>query len=214
MEIPLAKRLKKKIHREIGYLQDEAIELIYSVQPQAVLHGGTELWRCFGGTRFSDDIDLYFKTLPEAFQTEFREKLESRGLRMGKFKITGNTAFCMISGEQDIKVQIHIGKPPASDTMNYERMDGTSLIIRAVPIDELIVEKAEAYLSRKKIRDAYDVFFLAQSHKFRTETERKLGELIAKFQSPVDEGDLQTIIYAGAVPKFVEMMKYLKGRFR
>ena len=213
MEIPLEKRLKKKIHREIGYLQDEAIELIYSVQPQAVLHGGTELWRCFGGTRFSDDIDLYFGTLPDAFQARFKEKLESRGLRMGKFKITANTAFCTISGVQDVKVQIRIGKPRASEAMGYERMDGTRLIIRAVPIDELILEKAETYVSRKKIRDAYDVFFLAQSRRFRAETEKKLGGLIAKFPSPVDEDDLQAIVYAGAVPKFSEMMNYLRGRF-
>lgn len=214
MQIPLEKRLKKRSHREIGYLQDEVLELVYSVQPNAVLHGGTEIWRCFGGTRFSDDIDLYFETMPVDFRARFSEKLASRGLKLGKFKLTANTAYCTVSNGQEIQVQIHVGKPPASCAIGYGRMDGTPLTVFGVPPDELILEKAQTYLDRKKIRDVYDVYFLSHAHEFRLETEQKLGGMIRKFQPPADEGNLQAIIYAGAVPAFGQMMDVLKGRFK
>lgn len=63
MEIPLEKRLKKRLHVDVGRLQDEAMEVLYSVDNTLVLHGGTAIWRCFSGNRFSEDWTFTAKIL-------------------------------------------------------------------------------------------------------------------------------------------------------
>ena len=59
MKLPLFNRLKKRQHRELALLQDEITDIVYRISDEAVLHGGTAIWRCYGGNRFSEDIDIY-----------------------------------------------------------------------------------------------------------------------------------------------------------
>jgi predicted nucleotidyltransferase component of viral defense system len=58
--IPLSLRIKKESHRKIAQAQDLIIEEVYKKFDRAVLHGGTAIWRCFNGKRFSEDLDFYF----------------------------------------------------------------------------------------------------------------------------------------------------------
>ncbi|MFH1246948.1 MAG: nucleotidyl transferase AbiEii/AbiGii toxin family protein, partial [Candidatus Micrarchaeota archaeon] len=58
MNFPLANKLKKRLHLETATLQDEVVDLIYSIS-SPVLHGGTAIWRCYAGNRFSEDLDFY-----------------------------------------------------------------------------------------------------------------------------------------------------------
>ena len=59
MIIPLHKRLRKRAHVELALLQDEVMEILYGIENGLVLHGGTAIWRCYGGNRFSEDLDFY-----------------------------------------------------------------------------------------------------------------------------------------------------------
>ena len=59
--IPLILKLKKATHREIAKAQDLIVETLYEVFETAVFHGGTAIWRCYKGNRFSEDIDIYMK---------------------------------------------------------------------------------------------------------------------------------------------------------
>ena len=44
----------------LAELQYEVIDIIYNrVEPDATLYGGTAIWRCYGGNRFSEDIHIY-----------------------------------------------------------------------------------------------------------------------------------------------------------
>jgi hypothetical protein len=56
-KIPLMNRLRKEYHKKVAYAQDLLVIELYSVIPDTVLHGGTVIWRCYGGNRFSEDID-------------------------------------------------------------------------------------------------------------------------------------------------------------
>lgn len=58
-KIPLNLKLKRKIQKDIAYAQDIIIEELYTFFSTAVLHGGTAIWRCYNGNRFSEDIDFY-----------------------------------------------------------------------------------------------------------------------------------------------------------
>lgn len=57
--IPLTLRLKKQAHKKVAEAQDLIVKELYSVFDGAVLHGGTAIWRCYGGNRFSEDVDAY-----------------------------------------------------------------------------------------------------------------------------------------------------------
>ena len=58
-KIPLALRIKKAQHKEIAEAQDIVVEELYRIFSKAVFHGGTSIWRCYNGNRFSEDIDVY-----------------------------------------------------------------------------------------------------------------------------------------------------------
>jgi len=53
VSIPLILKLKKKSEKEIAYAQDIVVGELYKFFPDAVIHGGTAIWRCYQGNRFS-----------------------------------------------------------------------------------------------------------------------------------------------------------------
>ena len=57
----LEDRIKKRKQLEMAKIQDVLVDFIVSLPIPAVLHGGTAIWRVYGGRRFSEDIDLYMK---------------------------------------------------------------------------------------------------------------------------------------------------------
>ena len=59
MRLPIIKELRKREYREIASFQDMVIDLLYRTDSSIILHGGTTVWRCFSGNRFSTDIDAY-----------------------------------------------------------------------------------------------------------------------------------------------------------
>jgi len=49
-EIPIILQLKRQNHKELALAQDIMIENIFNIE-EAVFHGGTAIWRCYGGRR-------------------------------------------------------------------------------------------------------------------------------------------------------------------
>lgn len=52
MLLPIIQRLKKKEYREIAPFHDAVVDLLYQTESSVILHGGTAVWRCYGGGRF------------------------------------------------------------------------------------------------------------------------------------------------------------------
>ena len=213
MKLPLDKRLRKRAHISVGRLQDEVMEVLCSLNPHFVFHGGTCIWRCYSGCRFSEDLDLYLPKLPEGFQSFLSAALLSRGLALSRFKQTANLVFCKVNGpEAEVRVEINFSKSVSFAPIPYEKMDGSTLIVNAVPLPDIIIEKANAYLGRRFIRDIYDVYFLSGQLEDQ-KAVKALAALLSKFQPPVDEPNLVTIVYDGVAPSFSAMLESLKGRF-
>ena len=106
MELPILNLLKLKTQKDMASLQDETIELLYTVLPNAVLHGGTAIWRCYNGKRFSIDLDLYSKI--EDLKEKLAPLLSSRQLFFKKYKETKNVAYSIISdGSTEVKLDIN-----------------------------------------------------------------------------------------------------------
>jgi len=208
MKLPLEKRLRKKLHVDIALLQDELVELLYSIAQNLVLHGGTAIWRCYKGNRFSEDLDFYGK-LDEAL---FKEKLKERNLTIKKFKRTKNLIFSKICcNNAEVRIEINMAKYVKRKVVaGYEKVDGSFIDVYTLSVDDLIDEKIDAYLHRRFIRDLYDIYHLVRTFDVSPETKKKLSKFFPKIKKPVDEKILKSIVYSGAVPSFNAMVKYLE----
>ncbi len=217
MEIKILNQLKKQLHKDIGLLQDEVMDILISCFPETlVFHGGTSIWRCYNGKRFSEDLDFYLNN--EKYNEELlKEKIKSAGLTINKIKTTDNVVFSKITaGKTEIRVEIRLllktNKIFTKKTITeYQRINGTTTTIYALSIDHLIIEKAQAYKNRKLIRDVYDVYFLSTNN-IKQETKQELKEIINNWEKPIDEENLKTIIYTGIAPKYTEMLYAINRR--
>ncbi len=211
MKLPIVKQLKKRDRIETAGLQDELIHLLYNVDNSLIIHGGTAIWRCYSGYRFSVDIDLYSVNFPERL-TNFKKELKSNELKLNKLIDTGNIVFLNISSN-DISVKIEINHkyyPENPVEMEYELIDGNTLNVLTLSAESLINEKILAYKDRKFIRDLYDIYVLLK-YVDRPETVKsELLKFINTLEKPVDENVLKTIVYSGLPPSYNKMVDYIK----
>lgn len=208
MQITLQLKLKKKSHREIARLQDITVDILYRIFPKAVLHGGTAIWRCYKGNRFSEDVDVYIEKDVDKIEIFFKE-LEKIGFKISKKRIKENSLFSkMIFGGTEIRFEA-IFKKTAGIIKEYETIDGFLMNVYTFSPEDLIMEKADTYLGRKKIRDLYDIFFLLRHVKDPIKVKAKVSELLKNFKEPVDAAQLKSLILFGAVPSKNEIIDYL-----
>lgn len=214
MKIPLANKVKKRLHLEIGLLQDELIDIIYTIAPQSVLHGGTAMWRCYDGNRFSEDIDIYL-IRDENFEGMLKKKLKERKLELLKYKKTNNLIFSKIAnGQAEVRLEIHLFlKKIDSIVKPYEKMDGSFIDVFTLSGEKLILEKIKAYTDRKLIRDIYDVYHLTKYVKEDNVIKNEIVQFLSTIENPLDEENLKVIVYLGAIPSFKQMIESLKKRF-
>ncbi|MGC8533769.1 MAG: nucleotidyl transferase AbiEii/AbiGii toxin family protein [Candidatus Parvarchaeum sp.] len=208
MELPIIYKLRREQQKELAQLQDEVVEVVYSLLENAVIHGGTAIWRCYNGKRFSEDIDLY-----SYYKEDFRDKLEvelkKRGLILLKFRQTKNTLFSQISNDTT-KMSLEITRKNIKGTLKvYQKANGSSIDVLTLKPEELILEKIEAYNDRRRIRDIYDVYFLSRIVTDK-DTKKIVKDCLSKIKKPLDENDLKTIVYEGKIPTFYDMIEELK----
>ena len=194
---------------KIASLQDYIIDLIYDrIQPEALLYGGTAIWRCFGGMRFSEDIDIYMEL------AAFEELIGS----LAKYDLK------LIWTDPDLPSRVRIArkdtdillasKPGFSENeiRSYLRIDGTVKIINVFSPTELVIRKIEAYQGRRYVRDIYDLFILTKWLERSDYVVRsKLSSFLNNLARPIDEEVLPALLYAG--PRnlnFDNMTEYLK----
>lgn len=211
MQIPLLTKLKKRMHRDLAMLQDELLEVTYSSAPNAVLHGGTAVWRCYNGNRFSENLNFYL-TGNKTFKQTFTEQINARGLELLKFKETENTVFSKISnGTTEMLFEAALRKPKSFEVKQYERADGTTVDVFTLSPEELLLEKITAYTNRKLIRDIYDVYHLSAIADCK-KVKKELQQLLSNPPKPLDEKNLRALVYVGAVPSFSQVVSVLKIR--
>ncbi|MEM2929995.1 MAG: nucleotidyl transferase AbiEii/AbiGii toxin family protein, partial [Thermoproteota archaeon] len=206
--LPLDKRLKKRLHRSIALAQDILVMEVYNSFPQAVIHGGTALWRCYRSNRFSEDVDLYLPV--DARRESFRsllDGLEGKGFLVEKFKKTGNSVFSKYSYlEVAVRLEAVFKKVEAPVLKRFEMVDGTFILVKTLKPEEMLEEKIRAYFERRKVRDLYDVFFLTRIVG-KGRVRDSVVKLVEKFKTPVDEKELKTLIISGSIPEAEEMLE-------
>ncbi|MBI5553306.1 MAG: nucleotidyl transferase AbiEii/AbiGii toxin family protein [Candidatus Diapherotrites archaeon] len=213
MKIPLYNRLKRQAHKEMAILQDILMDAVYSLEKNAVLHGGTAIWRCFQGNRFSEDLDFYASPKP-AFREKMEASLQILGIQFTKFRETSATIYSRASKENtsvELEIALRPFKNPSVSV--YEKADGTTMDIYTPSVNELLIEKLNAYKNRRLIRDIYDAYHLSRYCEPNPAYNKTAFSLLENAPKPTDESNLKNLILTGVVPEYPEMIRTLQRRF-
>ncbi len=207
---PLILKIKKASHKSIAEAQDIIIKELYSVFDQAVFHGGTAIWRCYQGGRFSEEIDVYLPR-QEVKINQLFENLQKKGFAIKKKKFTDNALYSLLEFNR-IEVRLEATfQSVAGILKDYETVDGNFLSVYTLTAEEFISEKVAAYLHRKKIRDLYDIFHLWKYAQNKAKIKDKIKELIKHYSPPIDEKEIKVLILEGLAPPSQKMIEYLKS---
>ena len=197
-------------------LQDLAIDALYSVDEKIVLHGGTAIWRCYSGNRFSDDLDLYVKTKGEisAIRNDLPFALKRYGIEVSKSSAIGNSTVIIIR-DSDTEVRLEIGAAPNAlrpVEMSFERSNGMRTSILTLSPEDFIAEKIVTYSSRRYARDLYDIYQLSPISSVRA-TRKIVCAFLNDIKPPKDGGSLGSIVYSGVAPSFKGMVDSIRRHF-
>ncbi|HIH31855.1 TPA: hypothetical protein HA235_04045 [Candidatus Woesearchaeota archaeon] len=210
-KIPLANRIRKESHRQIAFAQDLIVEEVYKAVPHAVFHGGTSIWRCYYGRRFSEDLDFYFQKADDV-EIIF-ENLKRKGFVILKKKISERSVYSeMVYNRVNVRLEAAFQRI-SGVIVDYEKIDGSIISVYGLTVEQLVKEKSFTYMKRRKVRDLWDVFFLLKLVKDREFIQNEIRLLIKKYAPPIDESDLKAIIIEGIIPSAKEMIEYIKRKW-
>ena len=191
MDIPIEGILTGK-RLDVARMQDVLIELIYDyIQPDAILYGGTAVWRCYGGGRFSEDIDIYVN---RAFEKKLDQYLQKNGMKVTWRDKELPLHIRISDGRTEVLLEAGIGKFESAISQ-YTKVDGSSITLSTLQPSELFVRKMEAYEGRRYIRDMYDLVHLTNYISGNDYyVISKLKPFLAKIRKPVDEKVLRSLV--------------------
>lgn len=207
--IPLNLKLRNKKDREVAFAQDIIVVELYKFFPEAIIHGGTGIWRCYSGNRFSEDVDVYIKRDEKKIE-EFFKSLENKGFKIIKKRLKENSLYSGLDFkgiETKFEATFQNKKPFFK---KYETAESFFINVYTLTPEDLVIEKVETYLKRRKIRDLYDIYFLLNHVENKELIKDYLKKLIQNFEKPVDEENLANIIIVGAVPSLEELFWEIK----
>lgn len=208
--MPLILRIKRELHKNIAQAQDLIVQELYSVFDNAVLHGGTAIWRCYKGNRFSEDIDVYIPYDSKKIEQIFLN-LEKIGFKIEKKKIKEHSLYSNLLFNRTVVRFEAIFKKKQGVLKEYEAIEGNIISVYTLAPEEFLSEKIDTYLSRLKIRDLYDMFFLLRYIEDKKPLEVKIRHFLKNFKKPIDERELKLLIFEGLAPTAEKMLEYIKN---
>ncbi len=211
MDLPIGSLLKRRSELETAKLEDSVMDLLTGITDRMALHGGTAVWRCYGGKRFSTDIGAYI--WDAGVQERFIRGAQKLGIEAAKFREKGVTSMHVRKNGTEISIEQRNVEKNAV-LVPYERVDGSKVNILALSAEDMVLEKIAAYDGRRAYKDLYDITVLLNSVKERYTVHEGLADFIAKVPAP-DEGvqsysEFRSVIYAGVVPTYQQMTEFIR----
>jgi predicted nucleotidyltransferase component of viral defense system len=156
-----------------------------------IFTGGTMLRLCYGLDRFSVDLDFWL--CKEINVEDYFKKLKEFLSRHYTVKDAENKFYTMIFGirskDYPRSLKIEIRKKPGrfktEMAIAYSRYANIQVFVKALSLHEVMRSKIEAFLSRKEIRDVFDMEFLIKKGveiKASSEEIRNLLNSISTFK--------------------------------
>ena len=124
-----------------------------------ILKGGTSLMFCYGLDRFSEDIDL--DSTNKNIGKLVKEYCNLHNYNFNLKKDTDTVKRFMIEFMDDEKIKVEVSY--RNKRLNQEKIENINGI-DVYPIDKLLGMKINAYNSRDKIRDLYDIVFIMKNY--------------------------------------------------
>ena len=209
---PIETKLKNKNQVAIARAQDLAMEALLALDEKLILHGGTAIWRCYNGKRFSYDLDIYASSIQvKKISNELKYELSKRGLYMD-IPTNSEKIIDMHSNDAVVKLEINVKTSIKNVQMVYSKADGSSMFINTLNASDFIIEKIKAYNSRLYIRDLYDIYHLVSTQAINENSIKSLIQFLGNIEKPVDAKELQDLVYEGIAPSFEVMLGYIKTK--
>ncbi|MCL5094566.1 MAG: nucleotidyl transferase AbiEii/AbiGii toxin family protein [Candidatus Marsarchaeota archaeon] len=180
---------------------------------KAAFHGGTCVWRCYGGKRFSQDIDIY--VWDRNLEYKLKESLEKVGLNVLKYRFKEHIIFIHVSllnAEQfEVKIEINNKKIENFIVVFYETVSGRGMQINNLSDEDLVLEKINAYNNRRLHKDLYDITILLNSIANSAHINSALTKFISAIAPPKDAYiEFKATIYSGSISSFGSMIDLIK----
>ncbi len=211
MDLPISNVLKRRSELETARLEDEVMGVLTNITDKMALHGGTAVWRCYNGKRFSTDIDVYIWA--DDFRDKFIGAAKGIGIDVTKFREKGVTFIHVRKDNTEIKIEPRNVEKSAL-LAPYERVDGSKINILVLSPEDLILEKIDAYMDRRAYKDLYDITILLGSVKEPGKIKKALLEFAKEIPAPNEDtqsySEFKAVIYAGVVPTYKKMIEFIK----
>ena len=131
-----------------------------------IFGGGTMLRLCHGLDRYSVDLDFW--VTKDIDWAKFYRKMKEYLLQFYKISDSANKHFTILfelkSPQFPRALKIEIRKEAkvikTETSIAYSTSSNIQVLLKTVTLEEMMKSKIEAFLSRKEIRDAYDIEFL------------------------------------------------------
>lgn len=199
-------------------LEIEVLELLNSIKTLDSLYfgGGTMLRLCHNLNRYSTDIDFWLdiKTDPKSFFTTIKKVLTDNY----KLVDSANKKFTLLyeikspSLNRNLKIEIR------KEQQNFEwerkiafsRFSNKQVLVKGLTLKQMMANKIEALLSRKIIRDCFDIEFLLMRGVNLISNKDKLQKVLSIINN-FKEQDYKVTL--GSILDEKERKFYLQNRF-
>jgi len=206
-------RLRKEYHKKVAYAQDLLVIEVYNVIPDTVLHGGTIIWRCYGGNRFSEDIDAI---IPVKYRymnkiDQLSRRLSRLGFEINKFRVKERSLYARLTySNAEVRLEAVFRNIDRFISKPYEMLDGTFIYVNTLSPEDILKEKVEAYLSRRRVRDLYDIYIILRHITEAEVVKEYILRLLEEYEEPIDKEELKLLILWGAIPSIEDIVNEVR----
>ncbi|MGB9628929.1 MAG: nucleotidyl transferase AbiEii/AbiGii toxin family protein [Thermodesulfobacteriota bacterium] len=182
-----------------------------------IFTGGTMLRLCYGLNRFSIDLDFWLNKEIEI--GKYFKKLRDFLSKKYIIKDAENRFYTMIfeirskDYPRSLKIEIRKkqGKFKTDMTIAYSKYSNLQVLVRSLSLDELMRTKIEAFLSRKEVRDVFDIEFLLKRGIEIKASPDEIREILNIIES-LNKRDFS--VKLGSILEAEERKYYIKENFK
>lgn len=182
-----------------------------------VFTGGTMLRLCYGLNRFSVDLDFWLnkEINLKAYFTRLKKFL-SKYYTIRDAEDKFYTLLFEIKSEnypRSFKIEIRkkAEKSKTETSIAYSKYSNIQVLVRTLSLQEVMKSKIEAFLSRREIRDVFDIEFLLKRGTELKATKEELQKLLEGIKS-LSRNDYS--VKLGSIIDAEQRQYYMKENFK
>jgi len=209
-------------YRRKAVLEDMLIGMMFRYSSRFTFHGGTCVWRCCNGNRFSRDVDFYYDLAGKDrsdFTKELVKYIKEGGITVKEKGYSNTTDTLSIVVETNTKCKLDINfRYKEGSPIDYSMVDGSLMKVIGLTAEELMGEKIGVQMEKSargtsEIQDLYDIWILKDRVTITPELGSGLSKVVeaARGSRPANAGSLNSLILSGVAPSVDQILDDIKG---